>query len=431
MFRYFVILPFTPLFIYADELTTKANESIHQSMNRIPALEILPAGSILKNIRIPRYNKNYTTSSLLTADQLKVINDKEIHGSNVSISLYDETGKIKTRSTLNSVNYNQASGLIASRENLEFSGGSFIASGQGLILDWQNHRGFLLGKNKSLIYINKRSSMNKSNKQTLKTSSKANRIAIASAAVVAASTPSIISAKELAEIDAASQPSTKLFIKQLDETKANLIATAEAEAKIAAIRKELTEKLGPVPAVDPAQANPVELKPVKGKDFISITSDQLLFDAKKGVFVYFGNVRITHPKYFFSCAGELKIILKESASAQKLKPNERAKLKANDLFDDVQQIIATNNIIVRGKDKEGKDVSAVTENLSYNKATGTIILKGKGSRITTADAQLKVVENDGYLMLDQDFNASGKGADTNYIVPEEPDKPKDKPKKNK
>jgi hypothetical protein len=146
--------------------------------------------------------------------------------------------------------------------------------------------------------------------------------------------------------------------------------------------------------------------------------------------VYFGNVSITHPKYSFTCDGELKIILSESVAAKKLDPKKRAELKPNDLFDDVDQIIATSNVIVRGKDKKGNDVSAVTQNLIFNKATGNIILKGKGSRITTPDGQLKVVTNNGYLKLDQDFNASGKGTNTNFSIPDNAKKP-DKAKKPK
>jgi len=429
MHRHLFIILLSSSVIYADDLSKKADESIEKTKNRLPALELLPAGSILKKISIPRYNRDYTPSSLLTADQFEVISEEEIQGTNVGISLYDAKGKIKTRSILNAVNYNQITELLTSKENLTLSGEAFTASSQGVILDWEKQRGFLLGKNQTIIYLKKLISMKKNNKPTLKTSSKPKSLlAATAAATVIASSPNLLSAQDLAKIDKLSQPSTGLFIQQLNETKAALTATAEAEVRIAAIRKELTDKLGIVPKIDAEQPIPPELVPVKGKDFIRITSDRLMFDAKKGIFVYYGNVRITHPKYTFTCDGELKIILSEAATAKKLKPEERAKLKPNDLFDDVDQIIATNNIIVRGKDSKGKDVTAVTQNLSFTKATGNIILKGKGSRITTADGQLKVVTNNGYLNLDQNFNASGQGTDTVFSVPENTKKPAKTPK---
>lgn len=444
MLRPLLIILASSNIIFANEISDKANElgdklsdktdaSIQKTKNKIPALEILPAGSILKKISIPRYNPDYTPSSLLLADQVKIISEEEIEATNVCLTLYNESGEMKSRASFSSANYNQSTGLITTKENLEFSGETFTASSQGLILDWENQRGFLLGKNNSLIYIAKRTVMKNTTQQNNnnKKSSNATSIAAASAAVVLANSPTFLTAQELAQIDSDSKPSTELFIQQLEETKASLIATAEAEEKIAAIRKELSDKIGTVPAVNAAQPIPPELVPIKGRDFIRITSDQLMFDAKKGIFVYFGNVKITHPQYSFTCDGELKIILSESAAAKKLSPEERAKLKANDLFDDVKQIIANNNVIVRGKDKKGKDVTAITENLSYIKTTGDIILKGKGSRITTADSQLKVVTNNGYLKLDQDFNASGQGTNTDFSLPEDKDKKgnKNNPKK--
>ncbi|MFT5632788.1 MAG: lipopolysaccharide export system protein LptA [Rubritalea sp.] len=426
MYPKLIVILLSSSVIFADDLSKRADESIKKTKQRMPALELLPSGSILKKISIPRYNKDYTPSSLLTADQLEVISEEEIQGTHVGISFYDAKGNIKRCSVLNSVNYNQATGLLTSKENLTFSGGTFTASSQGLTLDWENQRGFLLGKNQTLIYIKQSILMKNSNPQPLKASSKAKSLATTAAVAVIASSPSFLSAQDLAQIDQVSKPSTELLIQQLDQTKASLAATVVAEAKIATIRKELTEKLGAVPPIDITQPVPLELLPTKGKQFIRITSDQLLFDAKKGIFVYYGNVRITHPKYTFSCDGELKIILSEAATSKKLKPEERAKLKPNDLFDDVSQVIATKNVIVQGKDNKGRPVNAVTQNLTFTKTTGDIILKGKGSRITTADGQLKVVTNNGYLKLDQNFNASGQGTNTVLSVPEKKSAPKKK-----
>ena len=428
MHRYLIIALLNSNLLLAGPKSDASDPNENENKPRLPALELLPAGSILKKISIPRYNQDYSPSSLLTADVIEVISDNEIQGSNVTISLYDETGKIKTRTKLNGVNFNQQTGKIISKENLTFSGGTFTTSSQGLILDWETHCGFLLGKNQTIIYLKVTTPMTNLNSNTppqpLKNNTKTKKIAATATATAALiASPSMLSAQELADIDKLSQPSTALFIKQLDEAKAALTATAKAEAKIAAIQKELTEQLGTMPKVNANQPLPAELVPVKGKDFIKITSDRLMFDAKQGIFVYYGNIQITHPKYAFTCDGELKIILSEAAAAKQLKAEDKAKLKPNDLFDDLSQIIATKNVIIRAKDNKGRPVSAVTQNLSFNKATGNIILKGKGSRITTPDGQLKVITQNGYLKLDQNMNASGVGTTTDLAVPGNPKKP--------
>ncbi len=428
MYRHLTISLLITGLISADEAgIVEKNLTIKKKHSRLPALEILPEGSILKNIRLPRYNTDYTNASLITAEQLKVISNNEIQGTNVSISLYDKTGKSKTQTTLNAVNLNQVTGLITSRENLTFHADTFSASSQGIVLDWEKHCGFLLGKNQTIIYIKESNPMINSQAplEPAPTSIKKNAaIVTVKAAATLATFPALLSAQDTAKIDELSQPSTEKFIQQLDQTKERLKATAIAEAKIETIRKNLNDLLGKPAKIPADQPVPAELFPITGKDFIKITSDQLLFDAKQGLFVYSGDVKITHPKYSFTCDGELKIVLNETVNTKKLSAEEKAKLKPNDLFDDLKYIIATKNVLVQAKDNKGNPVTATTQNLTFNKATGDIILRGMMSRVTTTQAQLKVIKKNGYIRLDQDMNASGVSTTTEFILPEGAKKPK-------
>lgn len=436
MYRYLITSLLSASIISADETAiTDKSLTIEEKKRRLPALEILPEGSILKDIRIPRYNADYTNASLLTAEKLEVISNDEIQGTNVCISLYDKAGKGKTETTLNAVNFNQRTGLITSRENLTFYADTFSASSQGIALDWEKHCGFLLGKNQTIIYIKESNPMINSKvpsettptatstSSTLPSAKKNVAVASAAAAATLATFPAMLSAQDMAKIDELAQPSTENFIQQLDQTKEHLKATAEAEAKIEVIRKDLHDQLGNPPKIAANQPPLAELVPIAGRDFIKITSDHLLFDAKQGLFVYSGDVKITHPKYAFTCDGELKIVLNEAVVAEALTADEKAELKPNARFDDIKYIIATKNVVVQAKDNKGKPVTATTPNLTFNKTTGDIILRGKNSRVTTADAQLKVNTTDGYIRLDQDMNASGVGTTTNFVLPAETKKP--------
>ena len=429
MNRYLIISIFSIGLTHAAETLLEQKDltlNKNQNKSKLPTLEILPAGSILKNIRIPRYNPNYTNSSLLTAEQLEVISTDEIRGTNVNIRLYGEDGVEKTQTTLQSVSLNQETGIITSLENLSFSGESFAVSSQGLTIDIEKHRGFLLGRNHTIIYIKESNSMNRS---------KVKEAVTAALATTIATSPTWLTAQDIAQIDTLTQSSTEQFIQQLDKTKADLEATAKAEAKIEAIRKELENEIGNKPIVNKNLPAPPELVPIEGRAHIKISSDQLLFDAKKGLFVYFGNIKITHPKYSFTCDGQLKIILKESAAAQKLTADEKAKLKPNELFEHIEHIVATKNVVLLAKDNNGKNISAVTNSLiiqninllkikdkktgkEETSITGDIILKGKGSRLNTADGQLKVKTTNGYIKIDKDLNATGVGIDTDFIVPD-------------
>jgi len=243
MNRYLIISIFSIGLTHAAEALLEQKDltlNKNQNKSKLPTLEILPAGSILKNIRIPRYNPNYTNSSLLTAEQLEVISTDEIRGTNVNIRLYGEDGVEKTQTTLQSVSLNQETGIITSLENLSFSGESFAVSSQGLTIDIEKHRGFLLGRNHTIIYIKESNSMNRS---------KVKEAVTAAIATTIATSPTWLTAQDIAQIDTLTQSSTEQFIQQLDKTKADLEATAKAEAKIEAIRKELENEIGNKPIV--------------------------------------------------------------------------------------------------------------------------------------------------------------------------------------
>ena len=456
MFRYFII-PFISIsLIQADDETLLEKKDLTLNKNKgkskLPSLEILPAGSILKNICIPRYNPNYTNSSLLTAEELEIISSDEIKGSNVNIRLYGEDGVEKTQTTLNSVSLNQQTGIVTSLENLTFEGESFATSSQGIVVDVEKHRGFLLGRNHSIIYIKESESMINS-KDKSNTAKKAPKKVLATAALATiTSSPTLLTAQELTQIDDLAKPSTELFIDQLEQTKADLQATAIAEAKIEAIRKDLEAKLINKPQIQDNQAPPKELVPIEGRDHVKITSDRFFFDAKKGLFAYSGNIKITHPQYSFTCDGELQIVLKEADAVKKLPAKDRAKLKANEIFDNIEHLIATKNVVLRAKDDKGKNITAVTDKLYIQNVnilkvaekkivkdketgkdvkvdkvkttvTGDIVLKGKGSRLNTADGQMKVTTAKGYIKIDKDLNATGIDIEADFNIPENKDKP--------
>jgi len=156
MYRYLFISIACINFIHADETHIEKKSltlNQNQSKNKLPTLEILPAGSILKNIRIPRFNEDYTNHSLLKAEQLEVISANEIKGTNVDICLYGDDGIERTQTTMNSVSINQQTGLITCYENLTFGNETFQASSQGLAIYMEKHCGFLLGRNQTIIYI--------------------------------------------------------------------------------------------------------------------------------------------------------------------------------------------------------------------------------------------------------------------------------------
>jgi len=422
MHKNLVLLGILSTSIHTSLLAQEPDEAevVKKEGSVLPALKVLPAGSVLSGVRIPRYNKDYTPASLLMAEKLKIISKRQIQGTSVDLKLYEADGSVKASTHLNKINYDQATELITSEETFVFSASQFKTTSQGLILDWKNSRGFFLGKNHTIVYLKESVSM-KDKKNT--GNNLPTKALSALAAATMATTPNALSAttaEELAEIDRLSQPSTakiELLNKEVAIQIQNAEKTSEEINKNkAALEKTIKDSENNLLDKEPKKAGdapfeiPAELKPEKGKDHFSIKSKgNTFFDAKKGMMVFSKNVKVTHPEYHFSCDGEVKLILAEKKQKKKLTEKELAELKPNERFGDIRQIIATDNVAIIGKDKDGNPVAARAGSLVYDHKSGVILLRGLNSRITLPDKQLKIVEKNGHIKIDRNWNISGKG----------------------
>ncbi len=393
-----------------DELVTE-----HKTHSVLPVLRVLPAGSTLKNVNIPRYNPDYSPASILIAEQLKVVSKQQIIGTKVEITLFDEYGALRVNTHMESVNYNQNKGLLQSNENLLFTADSFQISSQGVVLDWDKQRGFFLGKNQTMFYINQSVSMKDTTKNSqsklLDTITKKKSNSTAAAALALVSSPTILSTDDLAQIDQLSQPSTS-HIQQIDIQVNTEISSSEKSTERATKAKaSFTKMIGVVPDPKADQPDPEKLQPIKGKAHLSIKSDGVMFfDAIKGIMVFSNNVILNHPQYTFTCDGELKVFLKKEPKQVDSKNKDSKKTsKPNESFGDISQIVATKNILIKGKDNEGNPIGARAGSLVYNHTTGAIVLRGLHSQLTTVDKQIKITSKDGYIMIDKDSHVTAKG----------------------
>jgi len=371
----------------AEETEVSSQES-----SVLPALKVLPAGSELSGVSIPRYNSDYSPASMLKAKLLTIISKTQIQGTDVDIKIYDEDG-------------------------ITFSGVQFITTSQGLILDWKNNRGFFLGKNYTIVYLKESISMKaKKNKQN---NSPSKAISAIAATTLVASTNALnaLTVDEIKEIDHLSKPSTEK-IEQLNAQVSAQISEATtasdtADRSQAALVKTINDSNPTlINAIAPEApfVIPPELKPEKGKDHFSIKSQgNIFFDAQQGMMVFKDKVKVTHPEYRFSCDGEVKLLLAAKNIDPKLKPEEIKELKPNERFDGINKIIATENVSIYGKDDKGNPISARAGSLVYDHPTGVIILRGLNSRINSPDKQLKIVEKNGYIKIDKNWNVSGQG----------------------
>ncbi len=108
-----------------------------------PALQLLPPGSIVKDISLPRY-EGPRVASLFRATELKILSRSEIQLSGITAELYSETGEI-TRIAAPQVHYSFLSELARGEGHTNVTDPRFTASGSAVIFSSNLQCGLLRG----------------------------------------------------------------------------------------------------------------------------------------------------------------------------------------------------------------------------------------------------------------------------------------------
>ena len=111
--------------------------------DEFPALQFLPAGTVVEGISIPRY-ANHRVSALLLADKLIVKTRKTVILENLTASLYSED-KTQTDITAGDLSYNFATKKGRTTGAAQVTDPRFTAKGNGVVFSTACNKGFLRG----------------------------------------------------------------------------------------------------------------------------------------------------------------------------------------------------------------------------------------------------------------------------------------------
>lgn len=108
-----------------------------------PGLQLLPPGSVVENISLPRY-ENHRVTSLLQADKLCIVDRRtaELHG--IRGTLFNEDGT-ETEIQAGSVRYDFTTKRAVSSGSVSVKDPRFSARGERLLYNTNNSRGVLVG----------------------------------------------------------------------------------------------------------------------------------------------------------------------------------------------------------------------------------------------------------------------------------------------
>jgi hypothetical protein len=340
----------------------------------MPAISILPHGSVLQGVMLPRYDdKRRLVSSLKTA-VMTLVNDERVEGEDVTIEMFHPNGDSKARAHFNHAVIDQKTGFLTASEAVNLTADRLIAKGTGIRYNFERSEGFLLGPAETLILPPRETTMNASPSSLRATA--AVGIALVTTSLTAAPPPAV-TPEELAALETAASSRSE-EVATLNSEAAKTTATDSSDAAKASQAARDFAKHAEIPisgdAAEP-EAKPLEISPGPNDTLIQCDGG-MYFDAEEGVLVYLKNVRVTDPRFNLSGANELKIFFaKKSETETSGKKSEGFGAG----FGDVDRIIATGAVrILQKAAKPGEDpVEASGGLFTYGVGTGEIIISGR------------------------------------------------------
>ena len=361
-----------------------AEEAPTAPKKKIAAISLLPNGSELQGVMLPRYDDQQRLIGVLKAKCMTLVNDETIAGERISIEFFNPDRSPRGRADLTRANFNQSRGTLEALEPVTIQSDKLSAKGRGLVYAFEQGQGFLLGPATTWIQANHETTMKSSN-------SKLRATAMVGASLLSqplsAAQPPPVTADEKAAIQADSQSMAPEHAATMNLVRADLAkdldasSAANAAAKAFLENAQITSTTSSQAAAAPAEAKPLDLQP--GPTDTVISSDGgMYFDADEGVFVYLKNVRVTDPRFNLSGANELKVFLEKTQetaagkSAQKDK-DDKSGIGIGGKFGDVERIVATGAVLIDQKPENGKEpIQASGAIFSYNVKADQVIISG-------------------------------------------------------
>lgn len=372
-------------------------------VEKLPAFGLLPDGSELKHVILPRYDENRRLVSVVSAEAMTLVSAGEIAGKTVSVLFYNSDQTQRGRVDLAKAVLNQQKGLLTTKEPVHMRSDRMSIRGTGLYYAIEFGKGFMLGPVTTTIQAPPTETTMHAPKSPLRATALLG-VSLLTQSLVAAP-PKPLTAAETAAIQADAASKASAAAAALTAARASLKTdVTDAAAASQAAASFLTQADLPAVATDavPAPAKPLEIQ-TGPNDTLIHCEGGMYYDADEGVMVYLKNVTVKDPRFNLSGANELKIFFgkkpakvakdesKESPedtvkpaappsvppdkAPGKAKPGTKGSPGAG--FGDVERIVATGAVLIEQKAEAGKDpIHASGAVFTYNVKADEIILSG-------------------------------------------------------
>ena len=374
-------------------------------------ISLLPDGSVLKDVLIPRYDEDRRLVGDLKAETMTLMAQGRVEGENVLIKFYERGRILRGKITLQNGLFSETESLVHTNEDVEFTNNRLIARGNGLVYAFQTGEGFLRGPVSTWVSnpAAPETSMHtfpRTDQHLIQTPARQSMqipafIALCLApSITLAAPPANVSDAELTEIKVDAESQKEEIRTYNEETKAILekdLALAKGASKAAerfvqASKLKLTpNETGQIKTPPKPEPAPLKVEP-SPQDTVINCDDGMYFDAEAGILVYLGNVRVKDPRFKLSGADELRVFFeKKEPKTEPKKPSKdeesegKEDLKQDEKppeppgpganFGDVEKIVATGAVLFIQESVDGKEpVEASGGLLTYDIPKGEIII---------------------------------------------------------
>lgn len=409
---------------------------------------LLPDGSVLKNVILPKYDSDLRLKATLHAEELTLHTRQRVEGKVIQIHFFNPEQKETGIMALAAAIYDEQQTLVTSDSPVSLVSDRLDATGTGLVFNLNANQGFLKGPitADATLNIDKETAMNPSPSPT-------RRLLAGGAALMMAAVPTAPAAPaaaapapaesarrqyekmalteaELQEIATASV-SAAAKLTERDEATATMVADAHAASETAQTAMTTflqAVALGSVLA-QPAATEPAPIPPpavtadAAARAHITAATGAFL-DPAAGILVFLKDVTIDDPRFKMTGADEVKAFFdkkpepaKKSEDAKKpdapkegdkkdpktpKDPNKKEKdsleLSSSSLGD-LKRVIATGQLrITRPAAKPGDSpMNAYGRKLIYDPQAGELILMGGSPWLQTNTNVFTVKGEEGYI----------------------------------
>lgn len=381
-----------------------------KSQERI--FDLLPDGSQLKGVMLPRYDENLKLVGVLKSKVIRLVNSEELEGEAVAIEFFNDDQTPRGRIDLAKATFLKQKGLLVAREAVDIRSDRLTARGSALHYSFEDGEGFLSGPVTTIIQAPTETTM-KSKSPSIRATAVIGMSLLAQS--LPAAPPPPISAKDKAAIRADAASLAPAASKAAAATRTGLEQDmAAGDAATQAATRFLIQADLPAPAADdvPAPAVPMDFKP--GPNDSKITCEGgMYFDPEEGVLVYLKNVRVTDRRFHLSAKDQLKIFFPKKPAKEKKAGQPEAvagdksadKKKEKDMFgasigvdfNEPERIIATGAVLFEQQQTEPgqKPIKASGAIFSYNLKADHIVISGGKPWITQPPSTyLQAVESE-------------------------------------